>query len=414
MLIFESESPLILEDATIPHRDLVGRIGQRNPECPARVPACSILDQRLLRQLAPVELPLEGGRVLLEQIDQGTPGLLRRQRAFPAPRQASRRSQPRSPGTRTNRLPAASSTSRGSTPVTVRISFRACTRGPRREVCRVLFEHRGGAGARDSVLKEHPTNLRPGCCCRVLFEHRGGAGARDSVLKEHPTNLRPGCSDTLFNSAGASRSHPSGHPRPPVRRARPGAGLVAALGIGDLGADVAGGVVAIGRHGDEEVGRIFWAASWYSTNSSPGRCSTRALPSRRQVTSIVSPDRQRRSQTSSRAASPRSRAGFDESLMRAISRCSSRCGATGRATGIDVQPRSAAVIGVFAVASQALAIPAATRSARTWRFSCEPSLYLPAPMLPPAPSKWMCGTPVACCRCSRANPGKSGLARPVR
>ena len=32
------------------------------------------------------------------------------------------------------------------------------------------------------------------------------------------------------------------------------AGLVTALGIGDLGADVAGAIVAVGRHGDEQVG----------------------------------------------------------------------------------------------------------------------------------------------------------------
>ena len=72
------------------------------------------------------------------------------------------------------------------------------------------------------------------------------------------------------------------------------------------------------------------------------------------------------------------------------------------------------MIGVFPVASHALAIPSATRSARIWRFSWEPSFHLPAPMLPPAPSKWTCGTPVAFCRWSRAMPGKSGLARPVR
>ena len=32
----------------------------------------------------------------------------------------------------------------------------------------------------------------------MLFEHRGGAGARDSVLKEHPTSRRPGLSYTLW------------------------------------------------------------------------------------------------------------------------------------------------------------------------------------------------------------------------
>ena len=56
---------------------------------------------------------------------------------------------------------------------------------------------------------------------------------------------------------------------------------------------------------------------------------------------------------------------------------------------------SAAVIGVFTVAAHAFAMPSATRSARIWRFSCEPSFHLPAPMLPPAPLKWMWGTPVA-------------------
>ena len=44
----------------------------------------------------------------------------------------------------------------------------------------------------------------------MLFEHRGGAGARDSVLKEHPTSRRPGFSYTLSDprrrSVGSSRS----------------------------------------------------------------------------------------------------------------------------------------------------------------------------------------------------------------
>ena len=39
---------------------------------------------------------------------------------------------------------------------------RRCTRSPRREGRRVLFEHRGAAGARDSVLKEHPTTCYTG------------------------------------------------------------------------------------------------------------------------------------------------------------------------------------------------------------------------------------------------------------
>jgi len=45
--------------------------------------------------------------------------------------------------------------------------------------------------------------------------------------------------------------------------------------------------------------------------------------------------------------------------------------------------------GAFTVASHAPFIPAATRSARTCRFSGAPSFHLPAPMLPPAPLKWM-------------------------
>ena len=49
------------------------------------------------------------------------------------------------------------------------------------------------------------------------------------------------------------------------------------------------------------------------------------------------------------------------------------------------------MIGVFTVAAHAFAMPAATRSARICRFSGEPSFHLPAPMLPPAPSKWMWG-----------------------
>ena len=45
--------------------------------------------------------------------------------------------------------------------------------------------------------------------------------------------------------------------------------------------------------------------------------------------------------------------------------------------------------GIFFVLSQASVMPFATRSARTWRFSVEPSFHLPAPMFPPAPLKWM-------------------------
>ena len=71
----------------------------------------------------------------------------------------------------------------------------------------------------------------------------------------------------------------------------------------------------------------------------------------------MSPAWHRRSQTSSLAASARSRTGFEASFTTASSRASSRCGAGGSATGTDSHARSAAVIGVFTVASHALAMP---------------------------------------------------------
>ncbi len=85
--------------------------------------------------------------------------------------------------------------------------------------------------------------------------------------------------------------------------------------------------------------------------------------------------------------------------------------ATGSDTGSTAQATSSAVMGCFLVASQACCMPAATRSASTWRFSCEPSFHLPAPMLPPAPLKWTCTTPVASCRALRASPGKVGVGQ---
>ena len=48
---------------------------------------------------------------------------------------------------------------------------------------------------------------------------------------------------------------------------------------------------------------------------------------------------------------------------------------------------SAAAIGWRVVVSHARRMPSARRSASSRRFSGEPSLYLPAPMLPPAPLK---------------------------
>src|SRR6266571_4521480 len=64
-----------------------------------------------------------------------------------------------------------------------------------------------------------------------------------------------------------------------------------------------------------------------------------------------------------------------------------RCFAGGNAMASTFQVTLLAAMGWRFVLSHARRMPSAIRSARISRFSGEPSLYLPAPILPPAPVK---------------------------
>ena len=87
----------------------------------------------------------------------------------------------------------------------------------------------------------------------------------------------------------------------------------------------------------------------------------------------------------------------------------------GSATGTVSQPTSEAVSGALWIESNARFMPSARRPASRRRFSLLPSLYLPAPMLPPAPVKCTCrASGTHCPRKNLAIPGKSGLGTPVR
>ena len=126
-------------------------------------------------------------------------------------------------------------------------------------------------------------------------------------------------------------------------------------------------------------GRIFCAASWYSTNSSPGICRISIGPSRSRAIVIVRPSVTRRAQAMLRAARSR---GIQLLLRRcatvATCSCSSYHSPSGSFTSRVAQSNVSSLTSTFLVSSQARFIPSANRPARIGRFSCEPSLYLPA------------------------------------
>ena len=194
------------------------------------------------------------------------------------------------------------------------------------------------------------------------------------------------------------------------------AGLVAALGIGDLGADVAGGVVAVGGHGDEQVGPHLLGGELVLDEQ---------LARQVQHPGLAEPQAGDVDRVAGLApAQPDQLAGRLGPLARPASTSRSRrpgvgsrrgAGRPAARPGSTSQPRSAAVIGVFAVASQALAMPggdavgqdlavlvASRRSTCPRRCCRRPRRSgCAAPRWPSAAGRGPC-------------PGKSGLARPVR
>ena len=102
--------------------------------------------------------------------------------------------------------------------------------------------------------------------------------------------------------------------------------------------------------------------------------------------SVLCPDLQRRKKAN-RSAAGTATGGTEPLATSAISLDSSRCLATGKATGATLQRKSRDCTANFFVLSNARFIPSAKRWANTILFLRKPSLYLPAPMLPPAPLK---------------------------